>query len=268
MAESYCWAPLNYPISFEVVEPVEVEIFNGRTAEFSWERHGFELVEHVSNVQDWSQDAQIEAAYYAEMEALAKTLSGCDHALIAGHINRNPEAAEQHVDYAPIQYVHSDFTETYGRLIRSRYRESESNTSQALARAGIDVETVFDAKRILILQFWRNVGSSAMDLPLALCDARTAPASDLTSYHVPQYAGDAVPFDTYAVHAAQPQDRHLWYTFPQMGKDEVIAFRTYDSELAANGGHFWTPHTAFQDPCIMRPDARHSIEVRATCLFG
>ena len=29
-----------------------------------------------------------------------------------------------------------------------------------------------DAPRLMILQFWRNLGPAKMDLPLAFCDAR------------------------------------------------------------------------------------------------
>ncbi|MGK0224315.1 MAG: hypothetical protein ACI9ON_003567 [Limisphaerales bacterium] len=260
---------MNYAFNEVQVDPVEVDIHNGRTAgDFNWQTQGFELVQHSSKVSDWQQEDTIAATYYAEMEAMAKSLSGCDHALIAGHILRNPTAAAKHIDYAPIQYAHSDFTDTYGDLVRGRYLEPEPETTQTLERAGIDVTDVMVAKRILILQFWRNIGPESMDLPLALCDTRSVPKEDLASYHVSEYAGDVVPFDTYGVTKPEREGSHQWYVFPNMTKDEALAFRTYDSELAEQGGHYWTPHSAFIDPCVHGPCARHSIEVRATCLFA
>ena len=93
------------------------------------------------------------------------------------------------------------------------------------------------------------------------------PRGDLVTFHVPSYAGDdTVPFDTFGLQAPPASRAHRWVTFPDMALDEVVAFRTFDSDLARDGGTFWTPHTAFVD---RRAGAhpRRSIEVRATCVF-
>ena len=100
----YCSATLNYSKGFEDIQAVCVDIDDGRQhPELTWEENGFQLFEHDSKVRDWSSEKEIEQKYYSEMEALAKTLSGCDVALIGGHILRNPESAAAHMDYAPIQ---------------------------------------------------------------------------------------------------------------------------------------------------------------------
>jgi hypothetical protein len=53
-----------------------------------------------------------------------------------------------------------------------------------------------------------------------------------------------------------------------MGPDDVVAFRTYDTDLVANGETYFTPHSAFRDPDVaLGEPARSSIELRATCLF-
>ena len=269
MAEVYCQTVMNYAVSEMEINPVTVDVQDGRGADdLAWQNNGFELVAHASAVTDWSAEDQLAGTYYAEIEILAKQMTGCDHALIAGHIHRNPTAAAQHMDYAPIQYVHSDFTDSYGDLVRDRYLNSEPQAQQALDRAGIQVMDVVQAKRILILQFWRNIGPEVMDLPLAFCDARSVPREDLAMFHVPEYGGEAVPFDTFGVSAPERSGAHKWYVFPQMNRDEVVAFRTYDSALAEQGGRYWTPHSAFNDPHHPNARARHSIEVRATCLFS
>lgn len=271
MAEAgaiYCQAEINYSAGEFDVQPVSVAIHDGRQRhDLDWQSWGFELVSHQSAVTDWADEAAVAATYYPEMEAVAKQLTGCDHALIAGHIHRNPEAAAKHADFAPIQYAHSDFTASYGDLIRQRYVQSEPMAKQALKRAGVENNVVRDARRILVLQFWRNVGPEAMDLPLAFCDARSVPEGDLKLYHVPEYGGEAVPFDTFGLRQPQAENGHDWYVFPQMRADEAVAFRTYDSELAEQGGRFWTPHCAFVDPVVEGAEPRASIEVRATCLF-
>ena len=259
---------MNYAVSETAVDAVEVDIHDARNnSGLNWEAAGFELIQHESQVSDWTSEADISEHYYAEMEAKARELTGCDHALIGGHILRNPVEAAKHLDYAPIQFVHSDFTHSYGELIKDRYLSSEPFAQKALDRAGVDASVVTSAKRILILQFWRNVGPEEMDLPLAFCDARSVPSEDLVSFHVPEYGGDAVPFDTFGVSKPAVAGAHRWYVFPQLKVNEAVAFRTYDSERATTGAPFWTPHSAFPDPLVHGPRARHSIEVRATCLF-
>jgi len=248
---------------------VEVPILNGRDApHLNWREHGFELIQNPSTVDNWFSESEVESKYYAEMTALAKQLTGCTHALVAGHISRNPEQAELHQDYAPIQFVHSDFTDNYGRLVIERYMSGNPESEKALVSAGLQAEDVASAKRMLILQFWRNVGPQAVDLPLAFCDAQTVPRQDMHAVHVPSYAGGDFAFDTFAVTPPPSGTMHDWYVFPEMTADEVVAFRTFDSEWARTGKPFWTPHSAFQDPTVADPaPARCSIEVRATCLF-
>jgi hypothetical protein len=53
-----------------------------------------------------------------------------------------------------------------------------------------------------------------------------------------------------------------------MRPDEVVVFRTFDSDRVSRGETFWTPHSAFSDPTVApRQPSRRSIELRATCLF-
>ena len=266
--DTYCRATLNYADGETQVNPVQVDIVNARTRDgLTWQDNGFELFKHTSAVTDWNAEDQIVQNYYAEMELQAQQLTGCDYALIAGHICRNPSTAAKHQDNAPIQYVHSDFTASYGDTVRDRYMLLEEDGLQALQRAGIGVEQVMAADRILILQFWRNVGAAEMDLPLAICDAKSVTKEDLIAFHVPEYGGQRAPFDTFGVSAPLLAGDHDWYVYPHMQLDEVLAFRTYDSARVKSHLPYWTPHAAFRDPHAHATQSRHSIEVRATCLF-
>jgi hypothetical protein len=270
VAPAYCRASMNYAsASGGEPAPTEVVIYDGRRAPLpGWETCGFELMPHSSSVDDWDNDDVIRAEHYAEMAALAQRLTGCDHALVASHIKRNPEQAAQHGDLAPITFVHSDFALSYGDRIRSVYQNPKPDSKAALARAGISSAAFERARRILILQFWRNVGPAKMDLPLAFCDARTVRAEDVRPIPVTNYAGGGFDFDALAVLAPETATQHRWYVFPNLRRDEIVAFRTYDSERAARGEPFWTPHSAFADPDVARGlPSRRSIELRATCLF-
>jgi len=108
-----------------------------------------------------------------------------------------------------------------------------------------------------------------MDRPIAFCDARTVKAAELRTLPVHNYAGGGFFFETLAVTAPRDASAHRWYAFPDMQRDEVVVFRTFDSDCVARGETFWTPHSAFADPAVApgRP-SRRSIELRATCLFG
>lgn len=268
----WCRAALNYvlPDQASVTRAVTVEIRDGRRCDLpGWQTAGFELMRHRSALTDWDDDAAIEEQHYPEIADLARSLTGCDHALVASHIRRNPEEAARHPDLGPIAFVHSDFAASYGELIRGLYRNPKPESQRALARAGISAEAVGNARRLLILQFWRNTGPARMDLPIAFCDARSVPAEDLRPLPVTDYAGGGFDFETLAVAAPTGPIRHEWYGFPELERDEVIAFRTYDSERIGTGAPFWTPHSAFADPDVApgRP-SRRSIELRATCLFS
>ncbi len=261
----YCYAPVNYMAGVNT-EAVEVSIHDARQAPFlDWHVNGFQLVEHNSAVQDWHNAQQVESVHYPEVVALAQQLSACDVALVSSHISRNPAQAAVHQDYAPIQFVHSDFSDNYGERLLQLYQTGSPETTKALAAAGITAADMQRAKRMLILQFWRNVGPVQMNLPLAFIDAQTVSKSDVHALHVPNYAGGDFAFDTLGVSAARG---HQWYTYPQMQAHEVVAFRTFDSVMAAQGEPYWTPHSAFVDPFAgPNAPARDSIELRATCLF-
>jgi hypothetical protein len=265
IAPTLCRASLNYVGG----GPADLPIRDGRRADLpGWEACGFELVPHASTVRSWDDDDELERVHYGEMAALARSMTGCDHALVSGHIKRNPDEAARHRDLAPITLVHSDFADSYGELIRNRYRVAAPETERALQSAGLAADEAASARRVVILQFWRNLGPAKMDLPLAFCDARTVPRSSILAFPVKNYAGGGFDFEALGVKAPSRPDDHAWYGFDRMQPDEVVAFRTYDSDRVIDGQPYWTPHSAYRDPevALGRP-SRSSIELRATCLF-
>jgi hypothetical protein len=268
-APVFCHTRLNYLPSVDDASPAEVTIYDGRRAPLpGWHACGFELMAHRSRMTAWEDDARIAAVHYEEMTALARSLTGCDHALIGRHIRRNPEQAAQHADLGPITFVHSDFAESYGELMRNHYGGPRPEARQALERAGIAPEVVRAARRLLILQFWRNTGPPKMDLPVAFCDARSVAIDEVRALPVQNYAGGGFDFEALGVIRPGDPSQHRWYTFPAMCLDEVVAFRTFDSDLVAAGQAFWTPHSAFRDPEVpLGAPSRRSIELRVTCLF-
>jgi hypothetical protein len=269
---TFCTAALNY-VSAEGPTAVtrQVDIFDGRTASLpGWEECGFELVDHASAVQRWSDDEEIAAVHHAEVEALAVAMTGCEHALVSGHIKRGPEQAREHADLAPITFVHSDFAPSYLELIRGSYRQAENDGGHAaLARNGLTAEDVEAASRIVILQLWRNLGAAKMDHPIAFCDARTVSVAESMAFPVSNYAGSGFDFEALGVFAPAEVGRHRWYAFPELHPDEAVVFRTFDTDLVRAGETFFTPHSAFRDPDVpIGEPARRSIELRATCVWS
>jgi hypothetical protein len=271
MGTTFCRATLNYFPGGDLSHPGshEVDIRDGRTAPLpGWEACGFELVAHPSVVRDWSDEDELSRVHHAEMATLAKEMTGCDVALVSGHIKRSPDEAARHHDLGPITLVHSDFADSYGDLLRARYRSPAAEFQRSLVDAGITADDVAGARRLLILQFWRNLGPSKMDLPLAFCDARTVGRDEIRAFPVTNYAGGGFDFEALGVASPEDVGAHGWYAFPELRVDEVVAFRTYDSDRVGTGEPYWTPHSAFRDPevALGRP-SRSSIELRATCLF-
>lgn len=268
---AFCRATLNYAPSTHggAAASIEVDILDGRAADLpGWTVCGFELLEHASAVSDWADDAEIGRMHHPEIEALAQQLTGCDHAIVSNHIKRNPDEARRHSDLAPITFVHSDFAASYADFHRKSLRDNAERALAGLARHGLTPDDVDAARRLVVLQFWRNLGPPKMDLPIAFCDARTVTLDDARAFLVTDYAGGGGAFEALGIVAPDDPSRHAWYTFPEMGQRDVVAFRTYDTDLVAAGETFFTPHSAFRDPDVeLGNPARSSIELRATCLF-
>jgi len=267
--EIMCRASFNYMVpALGDTRPVDVDVLNGRSFDNpGWETCGFELKKHVSRVIDWADDEEIQRVHYGEISDLARALTGSDYALVRSHILRNPQQARVHDDLAPIRFVHSDFAPSYGALMREFYAGDSEEARESLAMEGVTATEVANARRMVILQFWRNVGPSKMDLPIAFCDARTVGEKELLAMPVENYAGGGFNFETLAIEASGAS-LHAWYCFPEMEIDEIVAFRTYDSDLVGSGKPFWTPHSAFRDPDVAEgKPSRYSIELRATCVF-
>ena len=274
MAATFCRTTMHYLSATgpdgPAAHPTEVTILDGRRGDLgTWQECGFELVHHESAVTDWSDDSQIAGIHYEELEKLAREMTGADFALVATHIKRSPDDARRHGQLSPIAFVHSDFAAGHESFVQRTYRNPGGNGIAALARNGAEPEAVAAAKRIVILQFWRNTGPSKMDFPIAFCDARTVTPADARAFHVTDYAGTGASFDALGVTEPEDPDRHGWYAFPELRSDEVVAFRTYDTDLVERGLTYFTPHSAFRDPDVEvgRP-ARASIELRATCIFS
>src|SRR4051812_29642258 len=171
---TFCRATINY-VSGASPEmrplPVEVDINDGRSAAPGrWDECGFELVPHRSAVRDWTDDDEIAAVHYPEAEEVARRLTGSDYALVSDHVKRRAGDARNQREQTPVGLVHSDFAAGYDDIVRMAYRDVRGRGAATLARSGLTPAEIEQAPRIVMLQLWRNLGPSKMDLPVCFCD--------------------------------------------------------------------------------------------------
>jgi hypothetical protein len=213
----------------------------------SLDRNGFELHRERSAVSDYSDEASIRSAYYAQSERLLRQWTGAKRVVIFDHTLRDGSASRSGGVKEPVHLIHNDQTFVSGpRRVRDHLPADEA---AQLLRG-----------RFAIVNLWRPIGEPVESSPLALCDSRSIDARDAVAqdFIYPTMTGETYAF----VHNAQ----HRWYYFPQMSPDEAILIKIYDS--AGDGVARFTAHTAFDDPSSP-PDARprRSIELRTLLFF-
>lgn len=266
----YCQATLNYSDG-TMGRPVTLDILDGRTAadDLDFETCGFRLVEHRSAVTDWRDHAGVDRIHRPEAEALAAGLTDCDVAISYPPIHRSREEALTTPDYAPIDLVHSDFTDDYGPMITDPDRRYRAFLDPLLESHGLAHADVQAATRLMVLQFWRNTGPTRPDYPMAFCAADSVGPDRLVREMLPEYGGLRVDSQFYAVRPPSESQPDRWYTFPDLTTSEAVALRTYDSRCIEGDRPFWTPHSAFRDPNVPSADKRYreSVETRLLCIW-
>jgi hypothetical protein len=229
-----------------------VDISNGRTAELSLDRNGFELAEHRTAVRNFFDLEELKGVYYPEVAALIKARSGAAHVVVFDHTLRSGSETEREEKLVrePVLSAHNDYTEWSGP---QRVREIMGDEAEPLL-----------ARRFAIIQVWRAAYADAAEPiranPLALADARSVAPEDLL------VAERRYPHRVGQTYRLKYSPGHRWFYFPELTRNEAIVFKVYDSEK--DGRARFTPHTSFDDPATP-PNARprQSIEARALVFF-
>ncbi len=220
---------------------------NGRVIETSLEVEGFQLVPHRTEVNDFYDSTEIQTLYYDEIRALATELTGAKTVRVLGHLTRNEAEAEQGKRLGAHRLVHSDFTPALKQLLLGSMVDPEQLRG-----------------RIAIFNMWRRFDPGKLHAPLAVCDARSVSPDDLLPTDLHNYGGQQ-GFQL-EIYQALHNPEHRWFFFPEMERDEMLVFKTYDSEMDP---FIPTLHSAFDDPiCPADAPPRESIEARALCFFG
>jgi len=208
---------------------------------------GFELIGHQSSLGNWEtfQNRElVEAIDYPEVTAALERHTGADKVVIFDHRLHDSSVPTGRTDPREIvRRVQDDQTlDSAPRRVTKHLPPGEAE--QRLKR------------RFAIVNFWRPIGATVLQAPLAVCDARTIVMTDLIPSYVvyPGWTGE-----NYAV-AFNP--RHRWYWHPRQTPSEATLLKIFDS--AIDGPARLTAHTAFDDPASPRnAPPRRSIEISA-----
>ena len=256
--------------------------------------NGFELIERPieSPAIGFFDHDQIVRRYYPHCAAVvrehigARLVAAFDHNIRSVSGNRSGRRIEggQQVQ-PPIHMVHGDYTLTSGpRRLRDLAKAPTGNdTYRTVLVEGeslldeTDVARALGDGRFAIINLWRNIAPEPVATePLGLCDAATVHPDDLVVFEV--FYSDRTGENYLAKHA----DKHRWYCYPALTRDEALLIKQWDSAgglARSEGAHAdsenpdapctFSFHSAFADPTT-EPDApdRWSIEVRCIALYG
>ena len=248
--------------TMETLPGREMWIEDLRGTETTLDREGFVLVDHVSGIDDFEQieeDPEVDRRYIDEMTDLLVAVTGADRALmLTGAKKRYGEREAEKLarltgHVTPARYPHRDVTDTSGPV-------QAAGIVRTVPGLRLD-----DFSRWALLNVWRPIRQPPHDFPLAVCDARSVdPADGVTVVavtQVPSMDGD-FRFDTTGY---MHNPAHRWCYFRDMTPDEVLVFKTHDSD-PSRARH--VAHSAFTDPtCPPDVPTRASIEIRGLVLF-
>lgn len=237
----------------------EVTIRNARPIlkELSLDREGFTLARHASScthednpeilcksyleelspfIQDYFKAAWVVSrpdAFFVRRAGLA-VADGVDGTSVPGV--RVPLGGA-HIDYMPIA----------GPMLAARENQ----------RRGIPIRSY---RRLMLVNTWRAISPPPQDFPLALCDSSTVSANDLA----PNEYTDKVSGSTWWTGPSKYSPLHRWYYFPDMTADELLIWKSYDSEQ-----DYRVVHSGFDNRRAF-PNARprESIEARFYVYFN
>jgi hypothetical protein len=145
----------------------------------------------------------------------------------------------------PARFIHVDISDATAKQFAGRSAPREIDRP---------------VRRFAHFNVWRALSPPPQDVPLTVCDARSAAFADfMEADAVFDVAGSQEwSFEGWVV---RYNPAHRWSYFSGMNRDEALVFKTNDSDP---GKPHCVPHCAFDDPsCPPGVPPRASIEMRA-----
>ena len=230
------------------LDPHTVDIEDKRDCNVppSLEVEGFALYPHKSAVVNFRDLEEVSRVNVPELRELLLELSGADEVVmnpmgVLRFGERSPESGALN-NSRPARFVHVDVSDATAKLFSDRS-----------APAGREYY------RSANYNVWRVFTPPPQDVPLAVCDARTVSPADVVLADAIFDMKDAPEWSFEGVVIKFNAAQH-WSFFSNMTPDEVLVFKTNDSDPAHPSQ---VPHSAFNDPgCPGGVQPRASIEMR------
>jgi hypothetical protein len=227
---------------------IRIEDARNRIKPPSLAQEGFELVAHTSEIEDFKDAAKVARLHSLEIERLLLQVTGADSVVITGpgvlRFGEGSKDAGKYSNSLPARFIHVDVSDA---------------TAEQFAQRSIPKHVGRPLQRFAHYNLWRALSPPPQDIPLAVCDARSVALADLM-------CADAVfdvkgqPEWSFEGWVVRHNSRHRWSYFSDMTREEVLVFKTNDSDTAQP---HCIPHTAFDDPsCPKGVAPRASIEMR------
>jgi hypothetical protein len=232
--------------------------------QLSLDRQGFILVDHESAVPDFLNIDADHRLYHSEIERLIKDLTGAAAVSVLPTLllraKPNVRKKLRTVTSGPAHFAHCDYSATFAsHLVRTVYFPDRQ----------LDPD-----RRTVGFNIWRVITPPPQDIPLAMCDVRSISPADYVladavidtpkacdTLHQSTQARDTRFESLLLLHNPE----HRWHYFSNMTPDEVLIFKSHDSQPSCAQR---VPHTAFRD--LTSPPgipSRMSIEARAFAYF-
>lgn len=237
----------------------QIRVTNARrlSREPSLDRLGFMLTNHLSSVADFTDAENVRRVYRGEIADLIRGITGAPLVVVtAGGVVRWSERrgdTSSFVNSRPGRFVHVDYSRKSFDEFAQRNVADRSDAARWMKG------------RYAAFNIWRVFSPPPQDVPLAICDANTIRAEDVTTGMAVIDAPNAPEFrfESSLFHFSA---RHRWYYFPDMNSGEALIFKAFDSDTNRIQG---CPHSAFDDPsCPPGVAPRASIEIRAFAFWG
>lgn len=221
----------------------------------SLDTQGFTLVGHKSAVRDFRDQEEIKRVHVDEVRDLLLGLTGADDVEVRGFgVLRFGERSKDSGalnNSRPARFVHIDI----------------SDKTAAEWNAKLAVPEGRQIRRAAHINVWRVLTPPPQDVPLAVCDARSLSPDDVhfadAMFDDPDGSGNILhSFEGLAV--SQNLNQRWWY-YPDMRTDEVLVFKTNDTEP---GVAHAVAHGAFDDhSCPADQEPRASLEMRGVAVW-
>ena len=233
---------------------IQIEDARSLTQLPSLAREGFALFPHKSAVSDFRNLEEVARVYHLEIERFLLELTGADKVALSAPgvrrcAERSPDSGQlthsgKLYNSHPAQFAHVDISDTAAAAFEERWRPKDHSRP---------------VRRFAHYNIWRAVSPPPQNLPLAVCDSRTVSETDLVE-------ADAIMDipgkreSSYVGLVIRYNPCHRWSYFSNMNRDEVLVFKSHDSDP---GQPSQVPHSAFTDPtCPPGVVPRASIEMR------